>query len=41
MCMVFVLTDLFDLTYASCKLSCNKCKLMGVKIIYVWISLMC
>jgi hypothetical protein len=41
MCLVFVLTDLFDLTYASCNLSCNKCELMGVKIVYVRISLMC
>ena len=32
---------LFDLTCDSCNLSCSKCELVGVKIVYVWISLMC
>jgi hypothetical protein len=33
MCVIYVLTGLFDVTHASCNLSCNKCELMEVKIV--------
>jgi len=41
MCLASVLTDFFDLTYASCNLSCNKCELTGVKIVCGCVCVVC